>query len=58
MMPLSCHYLNEFRDEFMDYSFPIQANESRDYSFPVWVMFSSFLYSKYPSLFAISSGSL
>lgn len=30
----SCHCLNEFHDEFMDYSFPILANESMDLLFP------------------------
>lgn len=50
---LSCHCLNEFHDEFMDYSFPILANESMDYYFPVQAIFSSFLYSGYPSLLGV-----
>lgn len=52
-MSFSCHYLNEFHDEFMDYSFPILANEPMDYGFPVWAIFSSFLYSGYPSTFGV-----
>lgn len=37
----------------MDYSFPILANESMDYYFPVQAIFSSFLYSGYPSLLGV-----
>lgn len=53
MMPFSCHYLNEFHDEFMDYSFSILTNESMDYGFPLWAIISSFLYSGYPSLLGV-----
>lgn len=58
MIPFSCHYLNEFHNKLRDYNFLILASESMDDNFVVQAIFSSFLYSKYPSSAGISNDNL